>query len=146
MTDVKATYLAKLWIDHDKDLSRQIYSWAGEERQTADTLAEKIKELLWEKAPLTDGMYSDLLELSLTSVDCLSIAEVIMSDVRKAACGLRDFRDFRDAVKREASSVTSSKRYELWQILPQGRHSLKSRKQIPGRTAQRALTGLFVPL
>ena len=46
MTDVKATYLAKLWIDHDKDLSRQIYSWAGEERQTAGTLAEKIKELL----------------------------------------------------------------------------------------------------
>ena len=43
------------------------------------------QELLWEKAPLTDGMYSDLLELSLTSVDCLSIAEVIMSDVRKAA-------------------------------------------------------------
>lgn len=86
MTDVKATYLAKLWIDHDKDLSRQIYRWAGEERQTAETLAEKIKELLWEKAPLlTEGMYSDLLELSLTSVDCLSIAEVIMSDVRKAA-------------------------------------------------------------
>ena len=85
MTDVKATYLAKLWIDHDKDLSRQIYRWAGEERQTAETLAERIRELLWEKAPLTAGMYSDLLELSLTSVDCLSIAEVIMSDVRKAA-------------------------------------------------------------
>ena len=85
MTDVKATYLAKLWIDHDKDLSRQIYRWAGEERQTAETLAERISELLWAKAPLTEGMYSDLLELSLTSVDCLSIAEVIMSDVRKAA-------------------------------------------------------------
>ena len=85
MTDVKATYLAKLWIDNDKDLSRQIYRWAGEERQTAETLAERIRELRWEKAPLTDGMYSDLLELSLTSVDCLSIAEVIMSDVRKAA-------------------------------------------------------------
>ena len=86
MTDVKATYLAKIWIDHDKELNRQIYRCAGEDGQTAEQLAERIKALLWEKAPLlTEGMYSDLLELSLTSVDCLSIAEVIMSDVRKAA-------------------------------------------------------------
>ncbi|MDY6408692.1 MAG: ABC transporter permease, partial [Prevotella sp.] len=41
-----------VYCDMSLLMARQIYRWAGEERQTAETLAERIRELLWEKAPL----------------------------------------------------------------------------------------------
>lgn len=80
-TSRQATRIAWVWIENDEDLYNAVNEQAHAEGQTADALADYVRELLTENAPqLGASVWADLLDLALESVDYHQIAADLLAD------------------------------------------------------------------
>ena len=81
-TSRQATRIAWVWIENDEGLYNAVNEQAHAEGQTADALADYVRELLTENAPqLGASVWADLLDLALESVDYQEIARDLLADV-----------------------------------------------------------------
>lgn len=81
-TSQQATRIAWVWIENDEGLYNAVNEQAHAEGQTADALADYVRELLTENAPqLGASVWADLLDLALESVDYQEIARDLLADV-----------------------------------------------------------------
>ena len=81
-TSSQATRIAWGWIENDEGLYNAVNEQAHAEGQTADALADYVRELLTENAPqLGASVWADLLDLALESVDYQEIARDLLADV-----------------------------------------------------------------
>lgn len=82
-TSRQATRIAWVWIENDEGLYNAVNEQAHAEGQTADALADYVRELLTENAPQLGGasVWADLLDLALESVDYQEIARDLLADV-----------------------------------------------------------------
>jgi leucyl aminopeptidase (aminopeptidase T) len=76
------TWLVKLWIDNDQ--GSQEY-WLDEARRLDDVyhVASALKDWAQEFAPETTGMYADLMNAAISSVEWYEIAESLLEDVKE---------------------------------------------------------------
>ena len=80
-TSRQATRIAWVWIENDEGLYNAVNEQAHAEGQTADALADYVRELLTENAPqLGASVWADLLDLALESVDYQEIARDLLAD------------------------------------------------------------------
>ena len=81
-TSRQATRIAWVWIENDEGLYNAVNEQAHAEGQTADALADYVRELLTGNAPqLGASVWADLLDLALESVDYQEIARDLLADV-----------------------------------------------------------------
>lgn len=81
-TSQQATRIAWVWIENEEGLYNAVNEQAHAEGQTADALADYVRELLTENAPqLGASVWADLLDLALESVDYQEIARDLLADV-----------------------------------------------------------------
>lgn len=82
-TSRQATRIAWIWIENEEGLYNAVNEQAHAEGQTADALADYVRELLTENAPQLGGasVWADLLDLALESVDYQEIARDLLADV-----------------------------------------------------------------
>lgn len=81
-TSRQATRIAWVWIENDEGLYNAVNEQAHAEGQTADALADYVRELLTENGPsLGASVWADLLDLALESVDYQEIARDLLADV-----------------------------------------------------------------
>lgn len=81
-TSRQATRIAWVWIENDEGLYNAVNEQAHAKGQTADALADYVRELLTENAPqLGASVWADLLDLALESVDYQEIARDLLADV-----------------------------------------------------------------
>lgn len=81
-TSRQATRIAWVWIENEEGLYNAVNEQAHAEGQTADALADYVRELLTENAPqLGASVWADLLDLALESVDYQEIARDLLADV-----------------------------------------------------------------
>jgi len=72
------TWLVNVWIDNDHGL----YEYCQELKETQDVraIAENLKQLIEDSKPDTPGLFSDLLESALDSVNWREIAENLLEE------------------------------------------------------------------
>ena len=81
-TSRQATRIAWVWIENDEGLYNAVNEQAHAEGQTADALADYVRDLLTENGPsLGASVWADLLDLALESVDYQEIARDLLADV-----------------------------------------------------------------
>lgn len=82
-TSARATRIAWIWIENEEGLYNAVNEQAHAKGQTADALADYVRELLTENAPQLGGasVWADLLDLALESVDYYQIAADLLADV-----------------------------------------------------------------
>lgn len=81
-TSRQATRIAWVWIENEEGLYNAVNEQAHAEGQTADALADYVRELLTENGPsLGASVWADLLDLALESVDYQEIARDLLADV-----------------------------------------------------------------
>ena len=80
-TSRQATRIAWVWIENEEGLYNAVNEQAHAEGQTADALADYVRELLTEIAPqLGASVWADHLDLALESVDYYQIAADLLAD------------------------------------------------------------------
>jgi hypothetical protein len=92
------TWAVKLWLNNDQGWQEQCNEWAIEYLQEAidreqdkshavDELADRLKWLHEETAPAADGVFSDLLNHALASVNWEEIAQSCVNEVEVYSAG-----------------------------------------------------------